>query len=483
MCFWKKKPDINSKLDFDLRNVVLSLNPRDAITGGRTEVFSYYYKVQDNEEIRYLDFTSLYPYVNKYVPYPIGHPTILKQNDIPSYDDVMKMHGFIKCKILPSQKLDIPVLPVKVNKKLYFPLCRKCSEINHMSPCEHSESERMLIGTWVIPEVALAVENGYKIIEIFEVWKYNIIQYDPKSKEGGLFSEYVNTFLKIKQEASGWPSNCVTEEDKDRFICMYEKQESVILDKSKIQKNSGLRHVSKLCLNSLWGKFAQRDERIQTSVIKTYKELCEFIETPGIELSSIYVIDEDTLWINWRQNQEDLDVLVHGNIPIGAYTTSYARIKLYDVIKKVSKKVLYCDTDSVIFIEKKGENTFNTSNFLGELTNELESYGQEAFIFEFVSLGSKCYSLKIKNNTGFHYVTKCKGITLNSKSSDMINFEKMKQMVHENIDDIQIENKNKIKRKLPGTVVSEPEVKKIRFTYDKRVFQKNGFSVPYGYSK
>lgn len=65
----------------------------------------------------------------------------------------------------------------------------------------------------------------------------------------------------------------------------------------------------------------------------------------------------------------------------------------------------------------------------------------------------------------------------------MINFEKMKQMVHENIDDIQIENKNKIKRKLPGTVVSEPEVKKIRFTYDKRVFQKNGFSVPYGYSK
>ena len=27
-----------------------------------------------------------------------------------------------------------------------------------------------------------------------------VSQYDPKSKTGGLFTEYVNTFLKIKQE-------------------------------------------------------------------------------------------------------------------------------------------------------------------------------------------------------------------------------------------------------------------------------------------
>ena len=29
--------------------------------------------------------------------------------------------------------------------------------------------------------------------------------YDPIAKQGSLFTEYINTFLKIKQEASGYP--------------------------------------------------------------------------------------------------------------------------------------------------------------------------------------------------------------------------------------------------------------------------------------
>jgi hypothetical protein len=47
-------------------------------------------------------------------------------------------------------------------------------------------------------------------------------QYDPKTKTGGLFTDYVNTFLKMKQEASGWPEWCQSENEKwveifDRF--------------------------------------------------------------------------------------------------------------------------------------------------------------------------------------------------------------------------------------------------------------------------
>ena len=39
------------------------LNPWDAFFGGRTEAVRLYVK---NEEMRYYDFTSLYPFVNKY---------------------------------------------------------------------------------------------------------------------------------------------------------------------------------------------------------------------------------------------------------------------------------------------------------------------------------------------------------------------------------------------------------------------------------
>lgn len=42
------------------------LNPRDSFFGGRTNACKLYYGVNEGEKIRYVDFTSLYPYVNKY---------------------------------------------------------------------------------------------------------------------------------------------------------------------------------------------------------------------------------------------------------------------------------------------------------------------------------------------------------------------------------------------------------------------------------
>jgi len=73
--------------------------------------------------------------------------------------------------------------------------------------CQHfGDAERCLNGTWVIDEVRLAVNKGYKILEIQEVYQYEVTQYNADTGEGGLFVEYINTFLKLKQEASGYPS-------------------------------------------------------------------------------------------------------------------------------------------------------------------------------------------------------------------------------------------------------------------------------------
>ena len=54
----------------------------------------------------------------------------------------------------------------------------------------------------MILEILEALKLGYKIVKIFEVWHYTDIEkYDKITKSGGLFTDYVNTFLKIKQEA------------------------------------------------------------------------------------------------------------------------------------------------------------------------------------------------------------------------------------------------------------------------------------------
>ena len=88
----------------------------------------------------------------------------------------------------------------------------------------------------------------------YEVYHWQeMAQYNKETKTGGLFSGYVNGFLKIKQEASGWPDWCVTNDDKSRYISMDHEREGILLDKDKIQKNSGLRSLAKLMLNSFWG--------------------------------------------------------------------------------------------------------------------------------------------------------------------------------------------------------------------------------------
>ena len=73
--------------------------------------------------------------------------------------------------------------------------------------CEHfSNAERAISGTWVLDEVRLAVTKGYRIVEIDEVYEYAVTQYDKASDEEGLFVGYINTFLKLKSEARGFPS-------------------------------------------------------------------------------------------------------------------------------------------------------------------------------------------------------------------------------------------------------------------------------------
>ncbi|CAC5373324.1 unnamed protein product [Mytilus coruscus] len=115
------------------------IDKRDAFYGGRTETIQLYNNLSDLKG-RYVDFCSLYPSVNKYCKYPIGHP--ITYTDI-SVDDYIKNNyfGIMKCKILPPKGLYHPVLPYKQltsdnTHKLLFGLCRTC--MNKISfKCKH----------------------------------------------------------------------------------------------------------------------------------------------------------------------------------------------------------------------------------------------------------------------------------------------------------------------------------------------------------
>ncbi|CAH0551141.1 unnamed protein product [Brassicogethes aeneus] len=104
-----------------------------------------------------------------------------------------------------------------MNNKLMFFLCRTCGENMFNGECLHTEEDRALSGTWVIDE-------------------YNIDQ-----KTGGLFTEMMNKFIKIKQEASGWPGNSASDKQKSKYIEEFFNREGIKLEFDAILNNPGLR--------------------------------------------------------------------------------------------------------------------------------------------------------------------------------------------------------------------------------------------------
>ena len=163
---------------------------------------------------------------------------------------VVSIFCILQVKILPPRGLYHPVLPYRSGEKLTFPLCRTCTTTQSQKPCTCDDDARALLGVWCTPEIIKAVECGYKILKIFEVYHWQeSSEYDPTTCTGGLFADFVNTFLKVKQESSDWPVWCVTEQDKRKYIEDYHTMEGVRLDPKKICKNPGRRTLAKLLLN------------------------------------------------------------------------------------------------------------------------------------------------------------------------------------------------------------------------------------------
>ncbi|KAL4136009.1 hypothetical protein QTP88_007583 [Uroleucon formosanum] len=331
------------------------INPRDAFFGDRTNAIKLRVK---NTKMHYIYICSLYSTVNYYDYYPVGHPEKIFEPK--------SIAGLIKCKILPPRNLYHPVLPVKIkmekSEKLLFSLYYKCA-VDQNKRCDHSQNERQFIGTWTTDEVNKALEKGYIITNIYE------------------------DFIKIKLETSkhNYSSN-------EEYIKIIFDKLGILLDKDKIGDNPGRRAVAKVCLNSLWGKFGQRQKM---------KKLNYYV-----------------------QNHHNTNIL------IALFTTSSARLRLYKMLDKLGRAVVYFNTDSIFYIDN-GDNIVKTGTMLGEWTDEL---GKNVYITDWASTGPK----KLEYNQ----------ITRNP---------------------------------LNKTLVNKTVTKKFSFEYDKRIILPDYDTIPYGY--
>ena len=437
------------------------------------------YKEASKEvDIDYYDVTSLYPWVNKTGKIPLSHPEIFTEN----IDDIDNYEGLVKCKVIPPRQLFHPILPCKVNGKLLFHLCKSCAETQEQGPCSHSDDERAFVGTWVTDEVKKAVQFGYKVERMYEVWHFrDISQYDRETMTGGLFTEYVNTFLKLKQEASGWPDWCKTEEDKRKYLEMYYQTEGIRLDYHRIRKNPGLRALAKLMLNSFWGKFGQRSNMSQVDFVEDPSVYFDKLTSDQEEVTFVNFVSPDMVEMLWKYKQDFVEANSKTNVVIAAYTTAQARLKLYSYLEQLGQRALYADTDSVIFSSKEGERKPSLGDFLGDLTDEVPNNK----IVSFVTGGPKNYAYCLGKPDKLGNRTQCKvrGITLNSKTLTSVNYDVLKNLVTKCPDGkVSVIEAHKITRDRDTsqlrTVVQRKDYKLV---FDKRVLGDAYVSYPYGY--
>jgi hypothetical protein len=278
---------------------------------------------------------------------------------------------------LAPKNLYIPVLPTKVkmekSEKLLFPLCLKCSMLNQRR-CNHSDEERAFVGTWSTVEVKKAVEVGYKVLETYEVWTFE--------STTELWRGYVENNLKMKLETSPhtYPSN-------EAYAEAVRNAYGFDLDLKNIAPNPGKRALAKIRLNSLWGKFGQRTNLGQTEYVTDPCRFYELILDDRLTNVHVTYISEEMVQVNYKFKDEWIEDSFSTNIFVAAYTTANARLRLYDLLHKLGEAVLYCDTDSIMYVDN-GLNTIQTGELLGEWTDEL---GEGVYIEKFVTTGPKSY--------------------------------------------------------------------------------------------
>lgn len=248
---------------------------KKAYTGGSVDVIKPYGK-----NIRRYDVNSLYPYVMKEYPMPVGKPTFF-EGDILKVEN--KPFGFFKVEVTTPDNLNVPILQTKVNRSTIAPLGQ-------------------WTGWYSSEELYNAMSYGYtfKILNGYTFEKAYI------------FKEYVDYFYTMKKESD---------------------------------KNSPNYIISKLLLNSLYGRFGMNPINEEHAIVQANKQH----KYSGATITNSKDLGNDRELISFINNKpsEESACALNISIPISAMVTSCARVYMSQFKNNPLYQLFYTDTDSI----------------------------------------------------------------------------------------------------------------------------------------
>lgn len=394
--------------------------PEDCFYGGRCEVFKPYAKAGDSE-LMYIDVTSLYPSCYVFEELPIGIPQHYIAHNIERIrldeNHPNKYFGFVKCHVIPNNKDLIGLLPKRDEEtgRLFFPVYP-------------------MTGCWFTAELYLAVQKGYEITEIYEVYHW-----DERNRSKEHIKPYVDYFFRMKQESEGWVKSGASSENptEEEKLEIQEKlyQQNGNIGKIRIEKvklDCILRALAKLLLNTLWGKWAQKAAKRLQHTIYGSQQLLDLLNNPKVETKSCQFRETSLSIFNasYKIKDEFLPSVKHGNLFIAAAVTATARCRLHKkMIELGEENIIYCDTDSLVLKYKESVMGKITGVGLGQWTNEYPKH----HISHFYGLAPKLYSLKLhEKKDGEGYETfRAKGVQLTIENQKKLTFDAVKPLIED----------------------------------------------------
>ena len=260
--------------------------------------------------------------------YPVGVPVRLKS--MPT-EEIMKDRryvSFLKLRIKAKIKPDAVIPFVSLGRQ-----GRVGMSFNRLY--QTNDFLREIDETfWVTSIDYRSIQNYYDIEE--QEFIEGII-YTPENTSNDIFNEYISKWRKIKEQAAR-------------------------------EKNAGLKQLAKIMLNSLYGKFAQSIDNIET--------FFEFGDNGSLTVSEGSFDGKTSL----------------KNMGIAAMITSYAREILLDVANLLSpEEFLYCDTDSIIMTENGWRKIREEKGLLDKA--EFGCWDVEHIVKKVKILHQKCYMI------------------------------------------------------------------------------------------
>lgn len=304
---------------------------------------------------------------------------VVRHFDQPSqaFFDDPAFFGFITVSLTPPTNIFHPVL-VRKDEDL-----NKC--IASLDP--------IVEGTFTSVEFKVAIANGYQVDRVFSFHQYK--------KSPSLWTECMRPMV-VRKISNSEPNPST--EIFNALLDGYEKEfgrefrDLIEESRGKWAKNPSVKLAAKIVLNTIWGKHVEapiQSKHIiynRTSEISQIFDLYEnFNSKKFLYGGSMAFGDERHLFKFTQTENVGLDSLKKGYAPAAIFVPAYGRLQLLEQMLKLDKRVLYHDTDSIIYISKPDEYDIPHSEVFG-------GWGEEDVsirgIVEACFLGCKTYALR-----------------------------------------------------------------------------------------